>query len=59
MEGEIGPELIGEDYDDEILFELIYSGITDGGMPSFSSLGTDKVWKLTNFIRNYKVEEDQ
>ena len=59
MEGEIGPELIGEDYDDEILFELIYSGITDGGMPSFSSLGTDKVWKLTNFIRNYKADGDQ
>jgi cytochrome c oxidase cbb3-type subunit 2 len=59
MEGDIGPELIGDDYDDEILFELIYSGITDGGMPSFSSLGTDKVWKLTNFIRNYKADEDQ
>jgi cytochrome c oxidase cbb3-type subunit 2 len=59
MEGDIGPELIGEDYDDEILFELIYSGITDGGMPSFSSLGTDKVWKLTNFIRNYKADGDQ
>ncbi len=59
MQGEIGPELIGEDYDDEILFELIYSGITDGGMPSFSSLGTDKVWKLTNFIRNYKADGDQ
>lgn len=59
MQGEIGPELIGEDYDDEILFELIYSGITDGGMPSFSSLGTDKVWKLTNYIRRYKADGDQ
>jgi len=28
-------------------------------MPSFSSLGTDKVWKLTNFIRNYKADGDQ
>ena len=56
MEGEIGPELIGADYDDEILFELIYTGITDSGMPSFSSLGTDKVWKLTNYIRTYKAE---
>jgi cytochrome c oxidase cbb3-type subunit 2 len=59
MEGDIGPELIGEDYDDEILFEIIYSGITDGGMPSFSSLGTDKVWKLTNFIKTYKAAGDQ
>ncbi len=57
MEGEIGPELVGEDYDDEILFEIIYTGIEDNGMPSFSSLGTDKVWKLVNFIRYYKQGE--
>ena len=56
MEGEIGPELVGDDYDDEILFQIIYSGITDSGMPSFSSLGTDKVWKLTNYIRTYKAD---
>lgn len=59
MEGEIGPELIGEDYVDEILFEIIYTGIADGGMPSFSSLGTDKVWKLTNYIRHYKAGGNQ
>ncbi len=59
MEGEIGPELIGEDYDDEILFTIIYTGITDGGMPSFSNLGTDKVWKLTNYIRTYQAEGSQ
>jgi cytochrome c oxidase cbb3-type subunit 2 len=57
MEGDIGPELIGDDYDDETLFQLIYIGIADGGMPSFSSLGTDKVWKISNYIRNFKVKE--
>ena len=57
MEGDIGPELIGEDYDDEILFEIIYTGIADGGMPGFSSLGTDKVWKVVNFIRYYHQGE--
>ncbi len=56
MEGDIGPQLVGDDYDDEILFEIIYTGITDGGMPSFSSLGTEKVWKLTNYIRSYKAD---
>jgi cytochrome c oxidase cbb3-type subunit 2 len=56
MEGGIGPELVGDDYDDEILFQLIYSGITESGMPSFSSLGTDKVWKLTNYIRTYQAD---
>jgi len=59
MEGIIGPELVGEDYDDEILFTIIYTGITDGGMPSFASLGTDKIWKITSYIRNFKAEGAQ
>lgn len=58
MEGVIGPELVGADYDEEILFEIIYTGIADGGMPSFSNLGTDKVWKLVNFLKYYKQDED-
>ncbi len=57
MEGVIGPELIGGDYDDEVLFEIIYTGIADGGMPSFSNLGTDKVWKLVNFVKYYHLGE--
>ena len=55
LEGNIGPELVGEDYDDEILFELIYTGITENGMPSFAALGSDKVWQMVNFIR-YKQD---
>ena len=55
LEGNIGPELVGEDYDDEILFELIYAGITENGMPSFAALGSDKVWQMVNFIR-YKQD---
>ncbi|PLX90396.1 MAG: cytochrome C oxidase Cbb3 [Desulfuromonas sp.] len=51
LEGGIGPELEGENYDDEILFELIYGGITDNGMPSFANLGSQKVWQMVNFIR--------
>ncbi len=54
-EGGIGPELEPESYDDEILFELIYSGITDGGMPAFASLGSKKIWQLVNYI-NYRKE---
>jgi len=58
MEGVIGPQLVGDDYDEEILFELIYSGIPENGMPSFASLGSDKVWKLVNFIKYYHKGED-
>lgn len=57
FEGGIGPELIGSDYDDEILFQIIYTGIPEGGMPSFSSLGNDKVWQLVNFIKYYPQGE--
>ena len=60
MEGEIGPELDGEGWEENDLFEIIYIGISDGGMPPFSSLGADKVWKLVNFIKYYnKGEEHQ
>lgn len=51
LEGEIGPELIGDDYEDDVLFEIIYSGITDAGMPAYASLGSKKVWQIVNFIR--------
>ena len=54
-EGGIGPELDPESYGDEALFEMIYSGITDGGMPAFASLGSTKVWQLVNFV-NYRKE---
>ena len=59
MEGEIGPELVGSAYEEAELFEIIYSGIPDGGMPGFSSLGNDKVWKLVNFLKYYQQGEDQ
>lgn len=49
-EGGIGPELAREMYPDEILFELIYKGITDRGMPSFAALGSTRVWQLVNFV---------
>jgi len=54
-EGGIGPELEPESYDDAVLFELIYSGITDNGMPAFAALGSAKVWQLVNFV-NYRKE---
>ncbi|MEN8134090.1 MAG: cytochrome-c oxidase, cbb3-type subunit II [Thermodesulfobacteriota bacterium] len=58
MEGIIGPELVGEGFEEGELFEIIFNGIPDGGMPSFSSLGADKVWKLVNFLKYYNKGED-
>lgn len=51
LSGDIGPELTDMSaYDDAILYEIIYNGISDGGMPGFSSLGSKKVWHLVNYL---------
>jgi cytochrome c oxidase cbb3-type subunit 2 len=55
-DGGIGPELEPESYDDAALFGMIYSGITENGMPAFSALGSTKVWQLVNFV-NYRKEQ--
>ncbi len=57
-EGDIGPELDGSAYEENELFEIIYKGVPENGMPAFSSLGSDKVWKLVNFIKYYTQGED-
>ena len=54
LSGEIGPGLIDMGMDDADLFEVIYNGIPDGGMPPFSNLGTEKVWQMTNFLQEAK-----
>jgi cytochrome c oxidase cbb3-type subunit 2 len=52
LEGEIGPELTGMGYEDPILYELIFNGIPEGGMPGFSYIGSEKIWQLVNFIQS-------
>jgi cytochrome c oxidase cbb3-type subunit 2 len=55
LEGNVGPELTGLEARDEAeLFQDVYNGIPDGGMPSFSSLGAEKLWKIVTFMKNYK-----
>lgn len=51
--GQIGPELDAGTYEDDELFKLIFIGVTDSGMPSFSSLGSERVWQIVNYI-NYR-----
>ena len=58
FEGDIGPELDGASLEENDLFEIIYNGIPDGGMPPYSSLGADKVWKIVNFVKYYNNGED-
>ncbi len=50
LEGDIGPGLEGLGYDDADLFQVLWKGIPEGGMPSYGSLGTERVWKLVTFL---------
>lgn len=52
LSGDIGPELTGLGIEDADLYEIIYNGISEGGMPSFSHLGSEKIWQLVNFIQS-------
>ena len=54
LSGDIGPELDGASYGEDELFELIYKGIPDGGMPPYSKIGYKKVWQMVNFLQEEK-----
>jgi cytochrome c oxidase cbb3-type subunit 2 len=58
FEGDIGPELDGANLEENDLFEIIYNGVPESGMPPYSSLGADKVWKIVNFVKYYNIGED-
>ncbi len=52
LSGDIGPELVDmAGWAENDLFELLYNGVPDGGMPGFASLGSQKVWQIVNFLR--------
>jgi cytochrome c oxidase cbb3-type subunit 2 len=53
-EGGIGPELPPGSQADADLFATISQGIEGGGMPSFASLGGEKVWKIVTFLQAEK-----
>jgi cytochrome c oxidase cbb3-type subunit 2 len=52
LEGDIGPELDDlQSMEDAELYEILYNGLPDGGMPAFSTLGSEKNWQLVNFLK--------
>jgi len=54
LAGGIGPDIHDVDMPDSDLYEILYNGITDGGMPAFSRLGPDRVWKVVNYLKYQK-----
>lgn len=51
LTGAIAADISDLDMPDAELFELVYNGLPDDGMPPFSSLGSTKIWKLVTFIK--------
>jgi cytochrome c oxidase cbb3-type subunit II len=50
LTGGIGPGLEDLDMADTDLYQILYNGIPEGGMPAFAALGSDRVWKMVNFL---------
>lgn len=54
LEGDIGPDIHDLDMPDAELFQFIYDGSPDGGMPSFAALGAQRIWKIVNYVKSQK-----
>jgi cytochrome c oxidase cbb3-type subunit III len=50
--GANGPNIqeAGTNLGPEGLYSTIYTGVTGSGMPSFASLGTDKIWQIVDYV---------
>ncbi|RMG97489.1 MAG: cytochrome C oxidase Cbb3 [Candidatus Dadabacteria bacterium] len=51
-EGDIGPEIGPDDWEDADLFRVVFEGVSAGGMPSFAEMGSDRIWKIVTFLRH-------
>jgi cytochrome c oxidase cbb3-type subunit 2 len=54
MRGGIAADIADVDMPDADLYALLYNGLPDAGMPGFSALGSDRLWKLVNFVKYHK-----
>ncbi|ORJ62859.1 cytochrome-c oxidase, cbb3-type subunit II [Geothermobacter hydrogeniphilus] len=52
LQGEIGPELTDLDMPDADLYQILFNGFPEDGMPPFSAIGSDRLWKMVNFLKN-------
>jgi len=55
MTGGLAADISDLDMPDAELFETLYNGIPDAGMPSFSSLGSTRVWKIVTAVKHHKT----
>ena len=49
--GDLASEIRAEKYDDAKIFAIVMDGEPKEGMPSFSQLGSDRVWKVISYLK--------
>jgi cytochrome c oxidase cbb3-type subunit 2 len=54
LTGGIGSDISDVDMSDADLYEIIFNGIPEAGMPDFATLGSDRVWKLVTYVKSRK-----
>lgn len=55
LQGDIGPDIHDLDMPDADLYQIIFKGIPGTGMPSFSSVSSDSLWKIVTFVKHQKT----
>jgi len=58
LDGEIGPPLNALTLADAGLYEIVYNGLPDGGMPGFASLGSSKIWQMVSYLKYHDHEKE-
>jgi cytochrome c oxidase cbb3-type subunit 2 len=54
LKGGIAADIHDLDIADADLFQLAYDGLASSGMPSFASLGQERIWKIVNYVKSRK-----
>ena len=55
LSGGFAPDLSRLGYPDDLFFQLIHDGIPSAGMPGFSALGAERIWKVVNYLSSAQV----
>ena len=50
LSGGLAADISDLGMDDAELFEILYNGLPDDGMPSFASFGPQRLWKIVTYI---------
>lgn len=55
LEGsDIAPGIADLEMPDADYYELIFNGLPDAGMPGFSAIGSERIWKLVTYLQQQK-----